>query len=1347
MKAYTKNSFTTILFFLLSCSLWSQNQPWVNLGPIPFPKTVVGQIHGIGRVSQIKFHPTDASKMYAASASGGLWYSANKGVSWTNLGTDLISDLQSASIAIDPSNDQILYWGTGDANYYSSGQGVYKSTNGGSTWALSNSGMGNRLVTDIIISPTNTQTLIAATNNGIYKSTNAGSTWVIKSATGIDFMDIVFKPGSNGQTIYASAGKGFYRSIDAGESWTKISSSAFVFGNNGTRVCVTAANPNLVYVANTGLNCNGEVYSSSDGGTTFKNVRSEKSNFLAAYTASNADGWNGQGNYNFDIFADQVYPNTLYLCGHIIWKSNDGGVTWMQQQKSWAYNLHTDQHHILKNPYNNTELWNANDGGVWSSTTEGIGAWKPMCDGIAATEIYHGNASNISNNIGYIGTQDNGGFYYANGIWTNNQGGDDTRTSYFDFANNAAYYNEGTNRISYPSTSNQALNLPFTPSKAIYSFTPANKNIGYVIEGGIVYRSSNIAATSGLAWTKIFTIPSGSVSDIETDPGNANVVYIVTNNQKAYRSDNASTSNPTFTTLTLPATNGTESHIAPIKNTTIVYIATNSYLYRSTDKGLTWTNVSAGFPTSTIKGLVADKNSSIEAIYAAYNLGVYYKDNTKSTWASYANGLPIIANISELYGFNDATSGLIRVSTYGRGVWEAKMKQLSSNVLPLVSITSPANNTTYVAPSTVIITATASDQDGNITKVTFYSNGIAIGTAVNSPYTFTWSTVAEGNYTLTAVATDDKGGTQTSASISISIAPDQTCSIASKALKYGSTPAYQNGTATYSKAFDGNVSTFFDYANPTGGYTALSFGANKSAKVNKVRFYPRSGQEGRMVGGKFQGSNDSLFSTGIVDLYTITTQPTSLTWSEGIITSLSSFKFLRYLSPINGYCNVNEIQFCGSIITNNMFPITSITAPLQNTTLTAPASVTIHATASDTDGTITNVAFYAGATLIATDFTSPYTTDWTSVPAGTYLLTCKATDNNGNVSTSSNITIKINNPNLSPTVSILTPVNHKIVSVGSDVQINTNATDTDGSITKVAFYNGPNLLTTVTNSPFNYVLKNIRQGTYTLTAVSTDNYGAETTSSSITIQAKRSAVSIINSPTQNQVSPMGTNLTLSLNTYDPDQIISKAAYYDGENLIILSTTTPYSGEISTLPFGDHHISAKITDQTDSIKTIKPNLVIIMMTDCNDNAWSNNLTYTIGSQVESNGQVYRAITNNQNSPPTDTSGEWQLLGKCAILTAGENTNLHRQVNIYPNPSSTGNFHLELIKLIDKEISYQVLDQHGNTLLQQNLGKITSDHYEQFISSHLASGMYFVKLRIGDDIITKKISVVSVPKIMK
>jgi hypothetical protein len=112
----------------------------------------------------------------------------------------------------------------------------------------------------------------------------------------------------------------------------------------------------------------------------------------------------------------------------------------------------------------------------------------------------------------------------------------------------------------------------------------------------------------------------------------------------------------------------------------VVYLAANSTLFRSEDKGISWVNVSSGFPVAIIKGLVADRLSSKEAIYAAYNLGVYYKDKSQTSWTSFASGLPIIAGITELYAYNDSSNALLRISTYGRGVWETKMLGAPNNL-------------------------------------------------------------------------------------------------------------------------------------------------------------------------------------------------------------------------------------------------------------------------------------------------------------------------------------------------------------------------------------------------------------------------------------------------------------------------------------------------------------------------------------------------------------------------------------------------------------------------------------------------------------------------------------------
>ncbi|MFW0740052.1 WD40/YVTN/BNR-like repeat-containing protein, partial [Flavobacterium sp. T12S277] len=341
---------TVLLVFSFFCNLTIAQSPnWKNIGPVAFPEKTIGQVHGIGRCSQIKFHATDPNKMYVATTSGGLYQSNDKGLNWNLLGTDQVINTKSASIAVDPTNDQVIYWGTGDANYYADGIGVYKTTNGGASWTASNSGMGNRLVIDMLFLPTDNNTIIAATDNGIYKSTDGGANWSLKSAAGIKFQDICYKPGTNGRIVYAAASQSFYRSLDAGNSWTEITSDAFVFGADGTRVSVCEADPNVVYVANVGAETIGEIYKSTDGGSTFTSMRST-AEWLAAYETSGDDD-KGQGGYNFDLEVNPANPDELYLCAHLIWRSTDSGATWVKQQSHWTRDIHTDQHHILFDPY------------------------------------------------------------------------------------------------------------------------------------------------------------------------------------------------------------------------------------------------------------------------------------------------------------------------------------------------------------------------------------------------------------------------------------------------------------------------------------------------------------------------------------------------------------------------------------------------------------------------------------------------------------------------------------------------------------------------------------------------------------------------------------------------------------------------------------------------------------------------------------------------------------------------------------------------------------------------------------------------------------------------------------
>ncbi|WP_202702317.1 Ig-like domain-containing protein [Flavobacterium sp. UGB4466] len=1060
------------LFFNLT-NAQTPTPNWKNIGPIPFPQKTIGQVHGIGRCSQIKFHATDPNKMYAVSASGGLYQSNDKGLNWKSIGTDQVVKAQSASIAVDPTNDQVMYWGTGDANYSYNGLGVYKTINGGATWAVSNTGMGNRLVIHMLFLPTDNNTIIAATNNGIYKSTDAGANWTLKSVPNIEVEDICFKPGTNGQIIYATDPKHLYRSLDAGDSWTEITSPAFVFGASGTRVSVSQVDPNIVYVANIGANTIVEIYRSTDGGNTFTSMRST-TEYLAGYSASAG----GQGDYNFDIEVNPANSNELYVCAHAIWRSTDAGVTWVKQQPSWAYDLHTDQHHILFDPYVSGQLWNANDGGVWSNTANGTGPWTPKSDGIAATEIYHGAIGKANRNLQYIGTQDNGGFYYNNGVFYNDRGGDYGPYMWFDYSGN--FYSESDGgRRPYPSGSGSSLNLPETPSGGKFVFTPENADIAYHANAGKIYRCTNLTSASP-SWTLIYTVPSGNIKDLQVDPGNADRLYAFTDSPALYRSDNART-DAAFVQTTLPATS-TKGSVAPIPNSDILYLGLGNTIYRSADKGTTWT-ITKGFPAASVLKVVADHQSANEAIYASYAMGVYYKDNTKPSWVNYSSGLPIICNIRDMDIYNDGISkGTLNVYYYGRGVWQSDLVPPPSNIM--VAMTSPVYNTTFSSPATINLTATASVSSGNISKVEFYNETTLLGTSTSSPYTYSWNGVLSGKYDLTAVAYDNLGNKKSSALVTVMVT--FVCNKVT-GTPFGTAPYYTY--STYDKAFDGDINTVFDASSASSGYTGLDLGTAKV--VTNVRYYPRTSQAIRMKGGKFQGSNTST-SAGFVDLYTIPIQP-NYAWQDVSIPNSTAYRYYRYLSPANGYCDVAEIEFCAF----NEHPTVNLTAPLNNELYAAsPANITLTAATSDTDGSISKVEFYQGATLLGTATSSPYSFNWTGVPAGTYQLYAKAYDNTNTTSVSSDITVTVGNQN--PTVSIISPDDYAVFTNPANINIYATASDSDGTISKVEFYNGITLLGISTTSPYRYSWTDAPTGTYTLTAKAYDNHGGITDSSPIT---------------------------------------------------------------------------------------------------------------------------------------------------------------------------------------------------------------------------------------------------------
>jgi hypothetical protein len=191
----------------------------------------------------------------------------------------------------------------------------------------------------------------------------------------------------------------------------------------------------------------------------------------------------------------------------------------------------------------------------------------------------------------------------------------------------------------------------------------------------------------------------------------------------------------------------------------------------------------------------------------------------------------------------------------------------------------------------------------------------------------------------------------------------------------------------------------------------------------------------------------------------------------------------------------------------NQPPTVTLTQPPNGATFTAPATVSLAATASDSDGTVTKVEFFNGTTKLGEDTTAPYTFTWSGVGGGTYSLTAKATDEDGATTTSSasTITVSAGSSNQPPTASITSPADGAVIPWKANLTITITATasDGDGTVAKVEFRDGTTVLGQDTAAPYSFAWNKVKQGSHTLSVRATDNAGGVGTSAPVSITVKK----------------------------------------------------------------------------------------------------------------------------------------------------------------------------------------------------------------------------------------------------
>jgi PKD repeat protein len=676
---------------------------------------------GAGRTTFIRFDPTNPNIMYAGSPAGGLWKSMTGGNNWIAL-ADEIASIGCSDLVIDPTNTNVLYLATGDADAKDTYSiGVLKSTDGGLTWnttGLSYLVSANSTISKLLINPNNNLEIWAAASSGLMKTTDGGVNWVMAKTGG--FKDIEFKPG-NPNTVYATGGTAFYVTRNSGASWTLVPLG--LTGAVGrTSMAVTPADSNYVYIL-AGLPGTGSaddygfmgICRSTDGAQTFTVVNDASSENIMGWSTSGSDQ-GGQAWYDIAIACSPVNKNHIVTGGVNVWQSTNGGINMdcLSDWGGWSLPyVHADVHAIEFVPGSST-FYVGCDGGVYQTVNSGS-SWIDVSDGLQIAQQYNLGVSQTNPAITLTGWQDNGTNLHNATNCSEVMGGDGFECivswSSASVMYGELYYgdiNKSTNGgASFSGMVNSGgsgvdedgdWNTPYIQH-------PTNAST-LLVGKSEVYRSTNAGST----WSTVGSIgTSSSLKKLAYAPSNPNYIY-ATNGGSLW----VSTNGTSFTLRPSPPVYITSMAVDPA-NPDIMWITSSGYtsgnkVYVTTNAGVSWQNYSTGLPNVPCNAIVYQSGTN-DALYVGTDIGVFYRDSSMSSWIGYSNGFPNVV-VAELE--IQVSAGKLRAATYGRGLWETDL---------------------YAAPSAPPVAAFTSNKISacKTNPIDFYDN------STNLPYSWNWT--------------------------------------------------------------------------------------------------------------------------------------------------------------------------------------------------------------------------------------------------------------------------------------------------------------------------------------------------------------------------------------------------------------------------------------------------------------------------------------------------------------------------------------------------------------------------------------------------------------------------------
>jgi len=705
---------------------------WIPLGP--------GNVGG--RTRGLVIDPRNANVMYAAAASGGVWKTTDAGASWVPL-TDSMPSLIMGCLAIDPSNPDTLYAGTGELSVGALGVGIYKTTDGGTTWTLLSdifqpapNGPPQQFgfVDAIVVSPNNSQRVYVATGfggeDGVCRSSDGGNTWtqvlpgrrggslssqqgchslVIRTDQDTDYIVANCSDGSS-SGIYLNTG------AEGSGTWSPVLEESSM---GVVSLAIAPSNQNVMYALASGSFADQSLHAffmSTDGGHTWgAQVRAGGTASINTELLSDAcANTRSQGFYDNVIAVDPTDPNRVWAGGINLFRSDDAGATWNLADDG----IHVDHHTLLFHPKydgkSNVTMFGGNDGGVFATqqargTTAQCNTsprirWTPQNSNYSTTQFYSGSIS--ADGTAYAGgTQDNGyllgndtdGFSGWRQIW-----GGDGGVVAFDPTDSKTMYlrNNRPAQLLKSTDAGRSFNVILSgqlagPYNSPILIDPSNPNRVWVASWGDLPALSR-SIDAGASWTeaaRLGPLDYGPVGAVAIAPSNPNLMLAsIGGTGRLHRCDTALTS--TIDTLWPENIIDLHSAITSIafdpQDSNIAYLTNGAYrtpethsVYKSTDSGLTWQGLdgsgSSALPNIPLTTILPDSTRP-GTIYVGSPIGVFVTLDGGDTWAKESMGIDNVEIGTLSLTLADNIPRLYAF-TYGRGVWRVRPVDFASHII------------------------------------------------------------------------------------------------------------------------------------------------------------------------------------------------------------------------------------------------------------------------------------------------------------------------------------------------------------------------------------------------------------------------------------------------------------------------------------------------------------------------------------------------------------------------------------------------------------------------------------------------------------------------------------------